>query len=185
MQISKIIDRLYQDRQSALKEKKRLRSKLDTAKRHVTTCVTVQGIIQSVSLSVQKDMHEKIANVVTRCLQTVFPDPYEFQIIFDKKRGKTEARLVFVRNGEEYDPLDESGGGCIDVATLGLSIATLLLADPKPEPILFLDEPFKYLDKDSPEKVVMLLEQLSREFKIQIVQSTHNPALVCGKEIRL
>jgi len=77
---------------------------------------TAQEIVQTVAQSIQQQIHTRIADVVSRCLSAVFDEPYEFRIIFEQKRGKTEARLIFVRDEQEIDPMTAAGGGVIDVA---------------------------------------------------------------------
>ena len=185
MNYSRMLDRLELKRSHAVELKRQFKSSLLRAKGIVKDAETVQGIIQSMCLSIQKDMHEKVANVVTKCLQAVFDRPYEFRIEFEKKRGNTEARFVFHRDGNDYDPLTECGGGVLDVAVVGLRLAKLLMSHPKPRNVLFMDEPFRHLDKNAPERVTRLITELSKEFGIQIVQITHNPLLEAGKGIRL
>jgi hypothetical protein len=68
-----------------------------------------QEIVQTIAKAVQKEAHDKIAGVVTRCLATVFEEPYEFKIKFNRARGRTEADLIFIRNGREVDPMRWSG----------------------------------------------------------------------------
>ena len=76
-----------------------------------------QEIAQEVAQFIQQQVHSHIAGIVTRCLATVFTeDPYEFRLIFEKKRGKTECRLAFFRDGVERNPKDETGGGAVDIA---------------------------------------------------------------------
>ena len=56
-----------------------------------------QIFLQGVARNVQEKAHHQIASIVTECLAAVFDDPYEFKILFEEKRGKTEARLVLSR----------------------------------------------------------------------------------------
>ncbi|MCH8068353.1 MAG: ATPase, partial [Candidatus Marinimicrobia bacterium] len=72
---------------------------------------------QQVAQNIQQQAHDQIAGVVTRCLQAVFDDSYEFHIDFERKRGRTEAQLYFSRNGNRLDPMSASGGGCVDLAS--------------------------------------------------------------------
>lgn len=140
--------------------------------------------LQQVAQAVQQQAHQRLAHVVTRCL-AVFDEPYEFKIIFERKRGRTEARLVFVRDGEEIDPEDASGGGVLDVAAFALRIAVLVLARPKRRRLVVLDEPFKFVSEEYRPAVRDLLEQLARDLKMQFVIVTHIRELECGKVIRI
>lgn len=145
-----------------------------------------QKIIQSIAQGVQQQVHHRIAAVVTKCLQSVFPeDPYEFKIIFEQKRGKTEARLCFVRDGNEVDPTSASGGGCIDVAALALRLSCLILRRPHLRRLLVLDEPFRFLSPEYRELIPDLLMTLSEEMGVQIVMTTNNPEIATGKVIKI
>lgn len=153
----------------------------------VEDTLAAQKIVQEVAEKVQQTAHKRIADVVTRCLKAVFgeEEAYEFRINFSQKRGKTEAELVFVRDGMEVDPYDGSGGGVIDVAAFALRLACLMLSLPKRRKLLVLDEPFRFLSVDYRPQVRALLELLAKDMGIQILMVTHAPDLVCGKVIEL
>src|SRR6185503_13063551 len=90
------------------------------AERTLTRTQDAQEILQLLAQAVQQQAHTKISGVVSSCLSAVFDDPYEFRVQFDRKRGRTEASLRFVRGGLEVDPLTASGGGVVDVAAFAL-----------------------------------------------------------------
>jgi DNA repair exonuclease SbcCD ATPase subunit len=159
---------------------------LVTAQAALTTAERVQEIIQTVAQSVQELAHTRIASVVTRCLEAVFgDDAYEFRVVFERKRGKTEARLVFLRNGQELDPIEDSGGGCVDVAALALRLQSIFLARPPLRRVLILDEPAKFLSENHAPRFRALLEALAMEMQLQLILVTHNRKLVCGKVVDL
>lgn len=141
-------------------------------------------IIRQVSQEMQIETHTRMARIVNRCL-AVFPDPYEFHILFEVKRGKTEARLVFRRDGVEVDPLDGSGGGIVDVAAFALRVAALVLHEPPLRRILFLDEPFKFVAPEVRPVLAQVIEVLAQELGIQFVLVTHDSEFEVGKVVRL
>lgn len=146
---------------------------LSKAKVHYNNSLKAQQLVQEVAEKVQAQAHKQIASVVSRCLKTVFEETaYEFQIIFEKKRGKTEAKLVFVRDGKVLeDPLHQCGGGQVDIAAFGLRLACLMLSLPKKRRLVVLDEPFRHVKP--PEhygpKICSLIEELSEELGIQFI----------------
>jgi DNA repair exonuclease SbcCD ATPase subunit len=144
-----------------------------------------QGVIQTVAASIQEQAHSKIASVVSRCLESVFDEPYEFQIHFERKRGKTEARLVFVRNECEYSPMDSSGGGVIDVAAFALRVACLMLSVPMKRRTIVLDEPFKFVSVEYRDSIRDMIELLSEEMSIQFIIVTHISEIKCGEIINV
>lgn len=162
-------------------------TKLEEVGVKLSNVVKAQEILQLVAETVQTKVHGQIAGVVSRCLTTIFDEPYQFEIRFEKKRGKTEAKMVFIRGGLEIEkPTKEIGGGVIDVAAFALRLAALLLSRPRKRKVLILDEPFRFLH--SPiylERLVALLESLSAEFEVQFIIVTTIEELQIGKVIHL
>lgn len=161
------------------------RTMLEQAERAVARAEEAQEIVQEVAAAVQERAHRQIASVVTKCLESVFDDPYRFSIEFEQKRGKTDAVLLFERDGAKIDPLTASGGGVVDVAAFALRLASLLLSAPQRRRVLILDEPFRFVSRDLRDKVRQMLETLAEELEIQFVVVTHDPALVAGKVVEL
>jgi DNA repair exonuclease SbcCD ATPase subunit len=175
----------YKTAAAAFKQEKEA---LASSRQKVKDSMAAQTVIQSVAQVVQQKAHDQIAAVVSRCLSAVFDDPYEFEIVFNKKRGRTEAQLVFKKGSLVLDdPADQTGGGVLDVAAFALRVASLMLQRPRPRRLLVLDEPFKHLSErnDYRQRVASLLETLSREMKIQIVMVTHDPILQVGKVVEI
>lgn len=88
--------------------------------------------------------------------------------------------MVFIRDGQEIDPMSASGGGVIDVAAFALRLACLLLATPRPRRLLVLDEPFRFVSAKYRPKIRALLLQLSEELGVQIILVTHITELQIG-----
>jgi ABC-type dipeptide/oligopeptide/nickel transport system ATPase component len=147
-----------------------------------------QDISQQIAQTIQKQAHDKIANVVSSCLRSVFNDDdvYGFKIHFDKKRGRTEARIVLTKNGHEIDDaLNSDSGGVVEVAAFALRLSCIILSKPTLRRILILDEPFRCISKEYQENARILLEKLSKDFKTQFIMVTHNDAYHVGKVIKL
>jgi DNA repair exonuclease SbcCD ATPase subunit len=147
-----------------------------------------QQIAQQIAQTIQQQAHKRIAGVVSRCLETVFigEDIYGFRIHFERKRGKTEAKLVLTKNGHEIeDPMEADSGGVVDVAAFALRLSCIILTKPKLRKFLVLDEPFKFVSEEYRDNVRMLLEGLSKDFKVQFIMITHINELKTGKVVRL
>ncbi len=173
----------YRHAQRQVKEEEQARV---GTRQEVETAQQAQQIFQEVAQRIQENCHKQIASVVSRCLEAVFGEEApEFRIDFRKARGKTEARLLFARDGHEMDPIDSSGGGVIDVTSMALRLACLLLSLPRRRRLLILDEPMKMLSKQYVPAVQELFLALSKELDIQIIMVTHNPELQIGKVIEI
>jgi len=155
------------------------------AHRDLEHAEAARTLAQGVAADLQRKAHAQISSVVTRALQAVFPDPYTFEIRFEEKRGKTEARPVFLRGGQELGK--RIGGGVYDVAAFALRIAAVLLQRPAARRVLFLDEPFRFVSERNlnRDRVRDLVLTLARELGFQFIVITHDRVLEVGKVVEL
>lgn len=146
-----------------------------------------RAILQTIAEELQRRAHNRIAMVVSRCLSAVFDDPYSFHIRFERKRGKTEAVLEFRRDGEVFtDPLNEVGGGVLDVAALALRLACVMVSKPPARKVFILDEPWSNVrGEGNRERTRKMLEVLADEFEVQWIINTDIPAYRLGKVIEM
>ncbi len=163
------------------KTKKRLKQ----TERELENTIKAQEICQLVASTIQQRAHDKVAKVVSHCLEAVFEEPYRFLILFKRKMGRTTAELVFRRNNCDINPMDASGGGVIDVASFALRLSCMLLNKPALRRVLILDEPFRFVSEEYQDRVANMLRQLSKDLKVQIIMVTHNEKYQVGKIIRL
>jgi len=161
------------------------KQKLEKAESDYTNSEEARQIVQLVSQSVQQMVHNRIASLVSRCMETVFDEPYEFRIDFERKRGRTEAKLTFERDGSRVDPMTASGGGVVDVASFALRLACLMLARPQLRRLIVMDEPFRFLSVDYRQRVKDMMDSLAKEMGIQFVLVTHMDDLRIGKVIEV
>jgi DNA repair exonuclease SbcCD ATPase subunit len=155
------------------------------AEGHLSDAEECRTIIQGVGQRLQEMAHDRIAGVVSRCLEVVFDEPYEFKIVFEKKRNQTEARLVFVRDGMEINPMDAAGGGVVDVAAFALRLACISLRRPKLRKFVVLDEPWKHLSERFRPGMRGLIMKLAQDMDFQFLVVTHSREFEAGKIIRL
>ncbi len=145
-----------------------------------------QEILQLVAQAVQQKAHDRISSVVTSCLVSVFGDEaYGFKIVFERKRGRTEAVLRFAKRGLEVDPMTAAGGGVVDVAAFALRVSCLMLHRPRLSKVVVLDEPFRFVSAEYQENVGRMLEELASDLDLQVIMVTHNEELSIGKIISL
>jgi len=134
-------------------------------------------IAQEVSKATQDKVTYHINGLVTSGLEAVFPDPYTFNLKFVTRRNKTEADLVFIKNGNETtDILNSGGGGVADITSYLLSIAVFSVNPSRP--ILVRDENFKFLHSVAfQKKASIMIKKISEKFGIQMVLISDQPAL--------
>lgn len=165
------LDQLLNEQKAAEAVFRTEQKALIAAEDYEVQCEEAQTIIQSVSQKIQQDAHGRISSVVSKCLEAVFDDPYEFQILFERKRGKTEATLAFVRDGIVLtNPQKEIGGGVIDVAAFALRLICLALTKPIRRRVLILDEPFTRIRGiENRKRMRQLLISLAEDFGFQFI----------------
>jgi energy-coupling factor transporter ATP-binding protein EcfA2 len=143
--------------------------------------------VKALALVCQSNCKQGIEQLVTRCLDAVFPEnAYQFGLVFEKKRDQTEARCVLTdRNEETYDLHNAVEGGALDVISFALRLATLTLTKPQPSKLLVLDEPFRCVSASHRGRLAALLETLATEYGFQIIMITHITELARGNTIEI
>ena len=141
----------------------------------------IRSVFQEAGTRTQQRIENHISQIVSTALASVWNDPYEFELEFVIKRGKTEANLWFVRNDNKMHPMGNSGGGAIDIASMALRIAAWSL-NKNTRPIMILDEPFKNLSENLQPAASDMLKMLSEKLGLQIVIVSHIQELVNGAD---
>jgi len=139
-------------------------------------------IIQLVGRQTQENLSFRIENLVTAGLEYVFDDPYQFKVEFDTKNNRTQCELFFERDGFKAHPMNDSGGGILDIAALSLRWAMWSLQARRSSPVFILDEPTKHISRDMREQSSMFLKEMCNRLKIQIITATHEDELIEGSD---
>lgn len=135
-----------------------------------------RALLQEVAQQTQKMLEYSVENLVTLALKSVFPDPYKFKVEFEQKRNKTECALLFEKDSGYLKPLESSGGGPIDVASLALRMTFWRISTS--DPVMVLDEPLKFVSADYRDLCGYMLKELSEKLEVQIIMVTHLPELL-------
>ncbi|NLY08466.1 MAG: ATPase [Tissierellia bacterium] len=162
-----------------LEEKRIIHSELDA---DIIKLDKVLALFQKTSNYAREQAKRQIEMVVTKCLQNIFQQPYEFQIVLNKKRDLANAEFYIVSSyGDETianQPELDRGGGIVDIISLALRIAFLELIRPKLEGPLMLDEPGKHVSEDYIFNLGNFLAETANAFNRQMIMVTHNPHLL-------
>lgn len=157
---------------------------LEASEKALEVAQEAQQHLQIIAQMVQREMHNRIVSIASKCLTAVFGEAYELVIDFVRIRGKTEARLIYKKGDQEVDPMTDSGG-VMDVASLSLRLASLILSKPARRKFIVMDEPFRMVSSSNLPKLAKAIEILSKELGVQFLIVTHNEELLIGKVIRL
>jgi len=148
---------------------------LITSESYLRALEQAQLFLQKIAQDTQNQLRFHIKDIVQLCLDTIWPGEVQFDVLFEIKRGKTEAKLVFTVDGEEVDPLDADGGGLVQIAAFALRIAVWTLG--KTRNTIVLDEPMNCLSSDSQPLAAEIIKELSDKLGIQFIIITHQNEL--------
>lgn len=155
---------------------------LEKAEQDYQNAMEARFIINYVAKYTQQQLEMRITNIVSMALAAVFPDPYQFKLVFNERRNQTEADLLLVRDGEELSPVEGAGGGVLDVVSFALRIAVLLMSNHRR--IIILDEPFRHLSADLQPKASEMMKMLSDKLGIQFIMVSHEDGIInCADNI--
>ena len=180
MELTQIRRRLEQEKGSFTMLRKKLHayndeiSELEKKKQDIELA---RGLIREVGFKTQEQLQYHISDITSLALSAVFEDPYELKVSFVQRRDKMECDLTFTRNGVELDPLNSSGYGAVDVASLALRVASWSMQRPRRRNIIILDEPLKYLSEDMQVFAGKMIKELSDKLGLQFIIVTHEPLL--------
>lgn len=140
-----------------------------------------QVLLQTTAQETQDGLKIHLQDIVQMALDTCFPDEFQFCIDFELKRGSTVCEMYLKDPESEYDdfrihPMQASGGGLVDIISLALRLAVWTLS--KPDNLIVLDEPFKFLSDNLRPMAGEILYNMSRKLGLQIIMVTHDPVLM-------
>lgn len=169
-------------RKQVLEDIEEVTAKQTKYKKELKYSEQARAILHKVAKETQEQLQYHISDVVTMAMETIFDEPYTFGLDFIIKRGKTECELYLERDGQKVSPLQNVGGGALDVASFALRLSLYTLQTPRSRPTIILDEPFKFLSKDLLPRASDLLSELSKKLGVQFIIITHLDELTEGAD---
>lgn len=155
------------------------RKKIAQAKRSNYHHEQALEIVKLVTQNLQDTLRVHLSDICSMAMASVFPNPYDIQVDFVSRRGKIESDIHFVRDGHLISPLQATGGGAVDIAALSFRFSCWTLGNPKTRPIMFLDEPLKWLKgRTLPIKGANMIKHISEKLNIQVIMVSHDTELI-------
>lgn len=161
-----------------------LRSKLKDTKKKKEALTKEKDIVFRSNLlisnlvkSKQEKITSKVSGITTKLLKSAgFDLTVKLDIVYKQKN--TGMILTYIDgDGNVFgDILYDKGGSICDLVSLGLRISFLLLKGTNK--ILFLDEPFRFVDEDRIKFISKFLKSLSEELNIQMVIVTRDREII-------
>lgn len=178
----RVLDARQGEMRATLMRGKELKSEIEELGSLVEDLDRVTILLNSMGEDQQFQTQQKIEELVTRGLQTIFDDTLSFHIIQTVK-GKSVVvdfivRTTLARMVVDTPVMDARGGGL--AATIGflLRLVVLLLSKgTRSENILVLDETFAHVSAEYLPAVGEFLQEVKDKTGIQILMVTHQPEL--------
>ncbi len=151
----------------------------ETVSHKFDNTLKAREITQIVAETTQKEIEFQISNLVSDALAAVFPDPYEFKLRFVQRRNKTEADLIFIKNGKECDDILAVGGGGVADVAANIAFPLAIWSIKKTRNVMLWDEPTKFLhNPDYQENASILIKQVSDKLGLQIIMVSDQKNLI-------
>jgi len=116
----------------------------------------------------------QVAQLVNSLLEVI--DPH-LKFSVEVSTENATCQLKITKEGEQFEPRFELGGGVIDVVAAGLRLGLWSMGSRTP--LLVLDEPFRFLSRNYKPLIASLLEEIVKEMPhVSILMVTHDPDLI-------
>lgn len=131
--------------------------------------------VRLLSSVVKSKIAKDFSKLVTEGIRFIFEKDLEFVVHLDSEKAIPQASFKVIYEGQERHPLDDMGGGIVDVISFCLRLVMLELLHL--EGPLFLDEPFKHLSSYYRERAALFLREYAETSGRQILLVTHSPEM--------
>lgn len=145
-------------------------------------------LLASIGEQRQADAQQRIENLVTLGLQTIFSEELSFHLV-PGVRAKTPVVDFVVRSKlddgsvVETDVMDARGGGLAAVVGFMLRLVILLLNHQKGDTVMFLDETFAHVSAEYLPRLISFIKELVERTGVQIVMVTHEDAFAEAADV--
>ena len=157
------------------------KTKLEGLRKESKDLDRARFLIQEAALKTQETLRIYLTAISTTALQVVFPDKdLDFRVVFETKRGRTEAILEVGEGGVYADPLEGHGGGVVDVLSFALRCAFWSIS--RNRSTMILDEPMKFLSRDLVPNAADIINTISKDLGIQVIMVTHIEEFIDGAD---
>jgi len=173
------IRQVYEDRCSRLNLLREQRAdkieQIEKKEQLIEDYTKAKWVLTQALLLTEQRFTAYLESMVNFVLGSVYTEDLKFKVTFEMDRGKPSCDLM-VQDGDNppYYPKDETGGGILDVISFALRIILWSLKDPRPRPVLLLDEPMKNIGKGVLlKRIVDVMKKISQDLDIQLIINTH------------
>ena len=130
-------------------------------------------LLKQVQTVTRDKVKKEFEDLVSWALTFIFEEPYSFKLVFSERGNLQELNFNIEKPGfdDPYDLLDVAGGGVLDIVSFILRVVLMEISNTKG--FLILDESVKHLSEDKLPRFSLLLQELSKRLKRQILFISH------------
>ncbi len=170
-QLRSFYDRKVGERDILLQTKKSLKKDINSLTRNKMEWEEAVSILQVVAKVTQDRMSAHIKDIVNSAIQAVFETPYEIDLEFVFRRGRTELDIHYKAFDQK---VSKFSGGEMDTVAWSFQIATWSLQRKRVLPIMIQDEPLTYLKgRDLPSRGGEMMRYISEKIGVQVIAVSH------------
>lgn len=165
-------------------QKERLEVKIEEL--DVLTSEQALQVLQKLSSRQRQVAKLRLEELGTQALQFSLGKNYRMEIEVEEVRKRPQAYLTVINEatGIKTEPLDDNGGGVVDIISIALRMVVLQAMGNIDGPII-LDEPFKMVSEEFVPMLSEFLNKISNDFGRQIIMITHNKVLAESCESKI
>jgi hypothetical protein len=166
------------DKEKVVQEIKEINDKI--ADLHLARIEMANIVLQKLADRSRRKAAGKFEHLGTMALQYSMGSDYELLIDIPPETNKKPKADVFIKrksSGLLTDPLEDNGGGIVDIAGASFRLVTLQNSEPVSDGPVIFDEPFKMVSKEFIPDATAFMNNIVADFGRQIIMSTHNDYL--------
>ena len=157
-----------------IEDRKNKQNKLEQKKTNYNNLVKAKWVLSEVVELTQMKFKNRVEELITMVLRSVFDKKMEFELQLEKKRGVLSATPWIVEDGNKYRPKDQKGGSLRELIGFAFRIVLWSMEIPRSRNVFVLDEPFTSIGKGPMlQKVGKMMKELSEKLKLQFIIVSH------------
>ena len=146
-------------------------------KNETVLATEANAIVELVAAEINSKVSAPLVKTTQAMVDSIFPGEYEVKMDFSTKNHRTHVDIYLDMDGVKIYPMDDDGGGVMNMMELGLRFAALEMSGQRKT--LLLDQPLKDLSDEYLPLAGKILKRLSKERKVQLIIIYPPFCLVC------
>lgn len=175
--VKRSLDRIKGKRDSVIASIDSTKSDIKILNQDVEDLLEAKLILSEAMNRTQMSITGYVENLTTMVIREVFQRDYQFIMDLEIKGNRPKCTfLVQEGDWEPYIPREDQGGGIYDVIGYTLRVIFWSLQEPRSMPMLWLDEPFRFIGSSTSverERGTQMIEYTAKELELQLIITTH------------